>query len=496
MLSRQEWQARAERLSWQTQAFIGGRYVDAASGKRFTAINPANGKALAEVAECDAEDVDRAVKAARRAFESEQWSRMAPKERKKRLQRLAQLIEDKREELALTESLDMGKPVRDAYNIDIPNSANAIAWYAEAIDKLYDQVAPTPDNVLATITREPIGVVAAVVPWNFPLMMAAWKLGPALAAGNSVILKPAEQSPLSALQLGELAAQAGIPEGVLNVLPGYGETAGQALGLHPDVDCVAFTGSAPVGKLFLEYAARSNMKRVWLECGGKTPHIVFPDASDLYRAAKVAAAGIMFNQGEVCNAGSRLLVAEDIREEFVGHVVEAARAFTPGDPLDPDSPMGAIVDQQQMERVLGYIGKGRDEGAELRLGGGRVRNDTGGFYIEPTVFDGVRNDMTIAREEIFGPVLSVIGYQDEAEAIRLANESEYGLAAALWTRDVSRAHRVARRLRAGSVWVNCFDGGDITTPFGGYKQSGTGRDKSLLALEKYTEVKTTWLELE
>ena len=496
MLSRQEWQERAQQLSWQTQAFIGGRYVDAASGQRFSAINPATGKALAEVAECDAEDVDRAVKAARRAFESEQWSRMAPKDRKKRLLRLAELIEARREDLALTESLDMGKPVRDAYNIDIPNSANAIAWYAEAIDKLYDQVAPTPDNVLATITREPMGVVAAVVPWNFPLMMASWKLGPALAAGNSVILKPAEQSPLSALQLGELAMEAGIPEGVLNVLPGYGETAGQALGLHPDVDCVAFTGSAPVGKLFLGYAARSNMKRVWLECGGKTPHIVFPDATDLYRAAKVAAAGIMFNQGEVCNAGSRLLVADSIREEFVGHVVEAAKGFEPGDPLDPDSPMGAIVDQSQMERVLGYISKGREEGATLRLGGERARTETGGFYVQPTVFDGVRNDMTIAREEIFGPVLSVIGYDDEAEAIRLANESEYGLAAALWTRDVSRAHRVARRLRAGSVWINCFDGGDITTPFGGYKQSGTGRDKSLLALEKYTEVKTTWLELE
>jgi acyl-CoA reductase-like NAD-dependent aldehyde dehydrogenase len=389
----------------------------------------------------------------------------------------------------------MGKPIRDSTRIDIPAAANCIAWYAEAADKLYDEVAPTDRSALALITREPVGVVAAVIPWNFPLLMAAWKVGPALATGNSVIVKPAEQSPFTALRLAELAVEAGVPEGVLNVVPGLGEQAGRAIGLHPDIDAVAFTGSTEVGKLFLGYAGQSNMKRVSLECGGKTPHIILSDCPDLEAAAKAAAIGIFFNQGQVCNAGSRLLVAADIADELMAKVEGFARRMQPGDPLDPATRMGAIVDERQLDRVLGYIAKGREEGAHLRLGGQRVRVESGGYYVEPTIFDRVDNAMTIAQEEIFGPVLSTIAVRDADDAIRVGNATIYGLAAAVWTRDLTTAHRVARGLRAGTVWVNCFDEGSNAVPFGGYKQSGFGRDKSLHALEKYTQLKTTWIHL-
>ncbi|MFI4988110.1 MAG: aldehyde dehydrogenase [Alphaproteobacteria bacterium] len=495
MLSAEDWKREATRLDVRRQAFIGGKYVDAASGKTFDCVNPATGEVIAKIASCDKEDIDRAVAAARTAFDSGKWSRMAPAQRKRRLQKLAELMIKHTGELALLETLDMGKPIRDSSGIDVPGAANCIAWNAEAVDKLYDQVAPTDPNVVAMITREPLGVVGAVVPWNFPLLMACWKIGPALATGNSMVVKPAEQSPLTALRLAELVLEAGIPEGVFNVVPGFGETAGQALGLHMDVDAVAFTGSTEVGKLFLQYAGRSNMKHVSLECGGKTPHIVMADCPDLEAAAKAAAFGIFFNQGEVCNAGSRLLVDASIKDAFLEKVVAVGQRMQPGDPLDPKTRMGAIVDKTQLDRVLGYIATGKKEGAELKMGGKRVRAETGGYYVEPTVFDKVENRMTIAQEEIFGPVLSTITFKDAAEAVRVGNDTIYGLAAAVWTRDINTAHRTAKALRAGVVWVNCFDEGDMSTPFGGFKQSGFGRDKSIHALAKYTELKTTWIRL-
>lgn len=490
-----DWHDKAASLQIRGQAFIDGRYVDAACGKTFDCINPANGTLLARVSACDTQDADRAVAVGRRAFESGIWSQMAPLRRKSILIRLAELLDAHREELAVLESLDAGKPIGDTLTIDIPGASRCIRFYGEAIDKLYDEVAPTSNETLALITREPVGVVAAIVPWNFPLLMAAWKFAPALAVGNSVILKPSEKAPLTALRIAELASQAGLPDGVLNVLPGMGEDVGKALALHMDVDCVAFTGSTAVGKSIMQYAGQSNLKRTWLECGGKTPHIVFADCPDLEVAARAAAFGIFYNQGEMCTAGSRLLVEDSIKEAFLEKVISAGESMVPGDPLDPATKMGAIIDDAQLGRVMSYIHAGQTNGARLRLGGKQILTETGGYFIAPTIFDQVTNDMEIAREEIFGPVLSTLTFENEQDAIRIANDSSYGLAAALWTSNLSRAHRVARNLRAGSVWINCFDAGDMTVPFGGYKQSGNGRDKSLHAIDKYVELKSTWIDL-
>ncbi|HET9242853.1 MAG TPA: aldehyde dehydrogenase [Gaiella sp.] len=482
-------------LEIRAQAFVDGGYVDAISGETFDCVSPITGEVVATVAACDAADVDRAVAGARAAFESGAWSRLAPKKRKRVLQKLATLMSEQAEELALLETIDMGKPIRDAKNVDVPLATECIAWYGEAIDKVYDEIAPTGPDAHVSIVREPLGVVGAVVPWNFPLLMASWKLGPALATGNSVLLKPAEQSPLTALRLAELASEAGLPDGVLQVMPGFGETAGQAIGRHPDVDMIAFTGSTEVGKLFLRYSGESNMKRVALECGGKSPHIVTKECGDLDAAAQAVAWGVFYNQGEVCNAGSRLLVHEAVKDELLEKVAKVAERITPGDPLDPKTRMGAIVDQTQLDRVLGYIESGKREGAGLHLGGSRVREDTGGYYVEPTIFDAVSNDMTIAREEIFGPVLSAISFGELDEAITIANDTIYGLSAGIWTDDVNVAHKAARAIRAGIVWVNTFDAGDISSPFGGFKQSGFGRDKSIHALDKFTDLKAIWIAL-
>ena len=495
-LNRAGWQALADSLQIRTQAFIDGRYADAADGRTFDCISPIDGRPLGQVAQCGAEDVERAVRAARRAFDAGEWSQARPAQRKKALLKFAALIERHGDELALLESLDMGKPVGDARSVDVAATVRCMAWTAEALDKVYGEIAPTGRDELGLVTREPLGVVGAIVPWNFPMLMAAWKLAPALAMGNSVVLKPSEKSPLSAIRLAELAMEAGLPPGVLNVVPGFGQEAGEPLALHMDVDGIVFTGSTAVGKRLLQCAGRSNLKRAYMECGGKSPNLVFADAPDLERAAKAAAGGIFYNQGEVCTAASRLLVERSIKDEFVARVVEAGRAMQPRHPFEPGAPMGAMVDESQTRRVLDYIDRGSREGARLVLGGKRADTVAGGSYLEPTVFDEVEHGHTIARQEIFGPVLSVIAFDDEAQALCMANDSEYGLAAGVWTRDISRAHRVARRLRAGSVWVNYWDGGDMTAPFGGYKQSGNGRDKSLHAFDKYTEIKATWINLE
>lgn len=494
--SRAEWEAKATSLSFRTQAFIDGAYVNAASGKTFGCISPIDGQCRAQIAECDAEDVGRAVKASRRAFESGVWSETSPVHRKKTLLKFAQLLEKHAEELALLESIDMGKPVADALAIDVAASVRCLSWTAEAIDKVNGEIAPTPRHELGLITREPLGVVAAIVPWNFPLLMASWKFAPALAMGNSVILKPSEKSPLSAIRIAELAIEAGIPPGVFNVLPGFGKAAGEPLALHMDVDGLVFTGSTGVGKHLLQCAGQSNMKRAYMECGGKSPNVVFADTPDLPAAAEAAAIGIFFNQGEVCTAASRLLVERSIKDDFVKLVVEAGKNLHPKHPFEPGAPMGAIVDEGQMLRVLSYIEKGKSEGGRLVLGGERVMTESGGYYVAPTVFDDVAPEMTISKEEIFGPVLSVIAFDDEKEALRIANDTDFGLAAGVWTSNLSRGHRMAKKLRAGSVWVNCWDGGDMTAPFGGFKQSGNGRDKSLHAFEKYTELKATWINLE
>jgi len=483
-------------LSLRTQSYVDGNFVDSKSGETFPAISPRNGSILAEVASCQVADVDLAVAAARRAFEDGRWSGLRPAQRKAVMLRFVDLIRKNRLELALLETLDMGKPISDAYNVDVQSTATCMQFYAEAADKIYGEIAPTSPNIVAMIAREPVGVVGAVVPWNYPLLMAAWKLGPVLVTGNSIVIKPAEQSSLSLLKLAELSAEAGFPDGVFNVVTGLGDQVGAAIGLHMDIDAVAFTGSVEVGKLFLQYSSQSNMKSVSVECGGKSPQIVMADAHDLEQAARSVAGGIFFNQGEVCNAGSRLLVEGSIKDDFVSLVMDYSEDFQPSDPLEIDSTMGAVVDEKQMERILGFIKTGSDEGARLRKGGSQVHVDSGGYYVEPTIFDDVDPKMAIAQEEIFGPVLGVIPFSDVTQAIQIANDSRFGLAASVWTSNINVAHSVSRKLKAGTVWVNCFDSSDITVPFGGFKESGFGRDKSLHAIDKYTQLKTTWIELQ
>jgi gamma-glutamyl-gamma-aminobutyraldehyde dehydrogenase len=483
-------------MAFRTQAFIDGKFRDAASGQTFVTENPATGRPITEVAAGDAVDVDAAVRAARRAFEDGRWSRLAPVDRKQVLLRFADAIEANLEELATLDALEAGKPITDCRDVDLPDAVRTVRWYAEAIDKMFDAVAPTGPGALGLIVREPIGVVGAVVPWNFPLLMAIWKIAPALAAGNSMVVKPSKLTSLSAIRLAELASAAGLPDGALNVVPGPGGTAGQALGRHMDVDMVTFTGSTEVGRLFLTYAAESNLKGITLECGGKSPQVVLAEPPDLDLVADQVLFAALMNQGENCSCGSRLIVHRSVQEPLLERLVAKLPEWTVGDPMDAATRIGPMIERPHLDKVLGYISAGRSEGAHVLAGGGRILEESGGYFVAPTIFGDVGNSMKIAREEIFGPVLSAIPFDDEAEGIRLANETSYGLAASVYTRDLDAAFRVARALRAGTVGVNAYSEGDITTPFGGYKQSGFGgRDKGLEAFDQYTEKKTIWVTL-
>ena len=438
--------------------------------------------------------MDTAVAVARRAADDGRWSRVSPGDRKRILVRWADLIEANGREIGLIETLDAGKPITDTIGLDVPETATCIRWHAEAVDKLYGQVAPSPEGTIATITREPVGVVGAVIPWNYPAQMAAWKLGPALATGNTVVMKPASTTSLSLLRIAELGSEAGLPDGVLNVVTGPGDVVGEALGRHPDVDCLAFTGSTEVGRRFLHYSADTNLKRVLLELGGKSPQLVFADVTDFAAVAANVAIAIFWNMGENCSAGSRLIVHRSVKERLLEAVIAELGRWPVGDPLDPATRIGALINRGHMETVLGYVEIGKAEGARVVTGGERILEETGGYFVPPTIFDRVRNDMRIAREEIFGPVLSVIEFETEEEGVALANDTPYGLAASLYTDDLNVAHRVARDLRAGVVGINAYAEGDMTTPFGGYKLSGFGgHDKSVHAHEQYTETKTTWL---
>ena len=479
-----------------TRAIIGGRSADAEDGKTFATLNPATGQPLARIAECKAVDVDKAIAAARAAFDDGPWPRMSPAERKTILQRLATVVEANAEELAELEALEAGKPISDALGVDLPETVGTLRWHAEAVDKIYDKISPSEPGCLSMIVREPVGVVAAVLPWNFPIMMAAWKLGPALAEGNTMVLKPAEQTSMSTIRLAELAAEAGVPDGVINVVPGFGEVVGKALGEHMDVDCVGFTGSTETGRLFLRYAADSNLKRVLLECGGKNPMIVMPDVEDLDNAADHAANSIFWNMGENCSSNSRLLVHESLKDELLELILERAQDWVVADPMQTACRIGPLIEKDHLEKVLGHIDQAKAEGAKLVFGGERVLAETGGYFVQPTIFDDVTPEMRLAREEVFGPVLAVMTFKTPEEAIALANDTEFGLAASVFTESNKTAHNAARRIRAGTVSVNCYGEGDHGTPFGGYKLSGFGgRDKSLAAHDQYCELKTVWMDL-
>lgn len=482
----------------RTQAFIDGQFVDAENGAAFENLNPATGQLLNRVAACSERDVDRAVQSARKAFQSGVWSRMEPRERKRILRRFSDLIEANGAEIALLDSVDAGKPISDCQNIDVPDVVNNIRWYAEAIDKVFGKVAPTGQDKLGLVVREAVGVIGLVLPWNFPAGTLSWKISPALAAGNSIVVKPAELAPLSTLRIAELAVDAGIPPGVFNVVPGLGHVAGKALGLHPDVDVISFTGSTEVGRHFLRYAADSNLKKVVLECGGKSPQIVMADAADRLEAIADNLAGAAFwNMGQNCTCGSRILVQSSIRDQFIGQLAKAARQWTVGQPGDPESRLGPLIEASALTRVLSAIDQAKKDGASVVSGGKQVMKDTGGWFVEPTIIANVDPSSAIAQDEVFGPVVAIISFDTEEDAIRIANESSYGLAATLFTNDVNVAVRVARRIQAGTVAVNGYGEGDITTPFGGYKTSGFGGcDKGVEAFDQYTQLKTIYISLD
>ncbi|EHQ89449.1 aldehyde dehydrogenase [Desulfosporosinus youngiae] len=495
LLSKSEYKKIAQTIRYCTDALIDGKMVKSLSGKTFITENPATGEKLAEITACNGEDVELAVKAARRAFNDKRWAGLAPAERKRILLKMSSLILEHKDELAVLESLDSGRPVYDIAQSDVVETAECIAWHAEAADKLEDQITASGPDILSMIVREPIGVVGAVLPWNFPMLMAAWKLGPILAAGNSVVVKPSKLTTMTMLRIAELALEAGIPQGVLNVVTGSGALVGEAIALHPDVNLITFTGSTAVGRTLLEYSGKSNLKRVLLELGGKNPCVVMPNITDLDAAAEGIAQAAFWNMGENCSANSRLIVHKDIKDALLKAVIEKTKDWTVGDPLDPQFRLGSMIERPHMEKVLDYIETAKAEGADLIYGGRQILQETGGCFIEPTIFDNVTAGMTIAKEEIFGPVLGVMTFGDEEEAIRMANDTEYGLHASIWSNDVNEVHRLSKAIQAGTISVNCFSEGDMGTPFGGFKQSGfIGRDKSLWASRQYTEMKTVWMK--
>ncbi len=471
---------------------INNEWCEAESGKRFSVTNPATEQKLTDVAEGDAADVNRAVKAARRAFESGPWKTMSARERGRIINRIAILLDKHKEEFAELETLNNGKPISETRNADLPLSIETFEYYAGLADKIHGDTIPVSGNFFNYTLREPAGVVGQIIPWNFPLLMAAWKLGPALATGCTVVLKPAEQTPLTALKLGEIAIEAGLPAGVLNIIPGYGPTAGAAIATHPDVDKVAFTGSTEVGKIVMQLAG-ANLKRVSLELGGKAPNIVFAD-SDIEAAVNGAMRGIFFNQGEVCCAGSRLFLEEKIHDEFLSKLKTRVEKMIVGNPLDPKTQMGAQVSEEQFKKILGYIDQGKKEGATVLTGGAPAQPK--GYFVKPTILEGVNNNMTVAREEIFGPVVCAIAFKNHDDLCRQANDTVYGLSAGIWTRDIGKAHRLAKEIKAGTIWINCYNCFDAASPFGGFKQSGFGRELGKYALELYTQVKSVWVSLD
>ncbi len=485
----------AAQLVLPTKNIIGGRSVDSASGQTFATLNPATGEELAQIARGDSEDVDRAVTSARAAFNGP-WHHMAPADRKRLMFRFVSLIEANATELATLETLEGGKPITDTADIDVAESINVLRWHAEAADKLNDELTPAGPGVVSMVVREPVGVVGCVLPWNFPLMMAAWKLGPLLATGNTCVLKPAEQTSMTTIRLAELAVEAGIPDGVVNVVAGFGGEAGEALGRHGDIDAVAFTGSTDTGRRFLHYSADSNLKRVMLECGGKNPFVVMADADNLDVIADHLATSIYWNGGQNCSSNSRLIVHRSVKDELLGLLVEKSRDWVVGDPLDPETKIGAMISSEHLAKVLGSIAQAHEDGAACVLGGNQILSETGGYFVEPTVFDNVDPGSSLATHEVFGPVLSVMDFDHPEDAIRIANDTDYGLAASVFTSDLRTAHLAARSINAGTITVNTYGEGDASTPFGGFGLSGFGgRDKSLHAHEQYTELKTIWIDL-
>ena len=492
-MSREQWVSKSKEITIPNQMFIDGEFVSAVSGATFDAISPIDQRVLAKVASGDSHDVDKAVAAAKRTFENGVWRDLNPRDKKTIMLKWADLIREHYEEIALLETLEVGKPIGDTSGYDALAVARVIQWYGEAIDKRYDEIAPAPTNSLAMITREPLGVIGAIVPWNYPIVIASWKIGPALAMGNSMVLKPSEESSLAILKIAQLGIEAGIPKGVFNVVTGLGDQAGQALARHMDVAKIAFTGSGPVGKKMLQYAAESNLKQVALELGGKSPQVVLDDVVDLDKAASTIAWGIYYNSGQTCNAGSRVIVHESIKAALTAKLAEFVGNFKVGDPLDPTTQMGPVVSLKQRDRVNSYLELVGESGEKFIFGGKKPSGND--CYFEPTLIDGVKHDSRLVQEEIFGPVIVIETFKTDAEALALANGTNYGLAASVWSGNISRAHNFAKKLRAGTVWINTFDMSDVITPFGGFNGSGSGRDKSLHALDGYSALKTTWVDL-